>query len=111
MAEGPPPSVPAVQQPATRQPRRQPMVLGGLLVLIGAILLVPQFVRVDIGHYGWPVFVIAPGVVILVVAITARGAISEGLAILGSVITVTGLLLLSQNATDHYERWAYVWAL
>jgi hypothetical protein len=87
------------------------MVLGGLLVLIGAILLVPQFVRVDIGHYGWPVFVIAPGVVILFVAITARGAISEGLAILGSVVTVTGLLLLYQDATDHYESWAYVWAL
>ena len=115
MAEGPPPSAPAVQGPATsqapRQPRRQSMVLGGLLILIGAILLVGQFVRIDIGHYGWPFFVIAPGILILFVALTARGAVSEGLAILGSIITVSGLLLLYQNATDHFESWAYAWAL
>ena len=111
MVEGPPPNAPAVQPPATRQPRRQSVVLGGLLVLIGALLLLGQFVRFDIGHYGWPFFIIIPGVAILILAITARGAISEGLAILGSVITVTGLLLLYQNATDHFESWAYAWAL
>jgi len=111
MAEGPPPSPRDVPPPAIRQPRRPSTVLGGLLVLIGALLLAGQFVRVDIGHYGWPFLVIGPGVVILFIAITATGAISEGLAILGSVITVTGLLLLYQNATDHFESWAYVWAL
>jgi hypothetical protein len=87
------------------------MVLGGLLVLIGAILLVGQLVRIDVGHYGWPFFVIAPGVVILFVALMARGALGEGLAILGSIITVTGLILLYQNATDHFESWAYAWTL
>src|SRR5438309_8896706 len=93
-------------------PRRRPsMVMGGLLVLVGAILLLGQFVRVDIGHYGWPFFLIVPGVAILVVALTARGALGEGLAILGSIITVTGLILLYQNATDHFESWAYAWTL
>jgi len=87
------------------------MVLGGLLVVIGAILLAGQFVRIEIGHYGWPFFVIAPGVVILFLALTARGAVSEGLAILGSIITVSGLILLYQNSTDHFESWAYAWAL
>src|SRR5260370_6027146 len=96
---------------ASRQSRRPSMVLGGLLVLIGAILLLGQFVRIDIGRYGWPFFMIAPGVVILFVALTARGAISEGLAVLGSIITVTGLILLFQDATDHFESWAYAWAL
>src|SRR3979411_737012 len=96
---------------ASRRTRRPSVVLGGLLVLIGAIWLVGQFIRIDIGHYGWPVFVIAPGVVILLVALTARGALGEGLAILGSIITVTGLILLYQNATDHFESWAYAWAL
>jgi hypothetical protein len=95
---------------APRQ-RRPSMVLGGLLVLIGAILLVGQLVRIDVGHYGWPFFVIAPGVVILFVALMARGALGEGLAILGSIITVTGLILLYQNATDHFESWAYAWTL
>src|ERR1700738_2960200 len=96
---------------APRRSRSSSMVLGGLLVLIGAIWLVGQFVRIDIGHYGWPFFVIAPGVVILFLALTARGALGEGLAILGSIITVTGLILLYQNATDHFESWAYAWAL
>src|SRR2546422_4829324 len=115
MAEGLPPSAPVAQAPATSQtavrPRRQSTVLGGLLVVIGAILLLGQFVRIDIGHYGWPFFVIAPGVLLLVMALTARGAVSEGLAIAGSIMAVSGLILLYQNSTDHFESWAYAWAL
>jgi hypothetical protein len=115
MAEAPPASGPGGRGPDINQPprdrRRQSMVLGGLFVLIGAILLAGQFVRVDLGHYGWPFFVIAPGILILFVALTARGAVSEGLAIVGSIITVSGLILLFQAATDHYESWAYAWAL
>ena len=96
---------------ATRRPRRPSIVLGGLLVLVGAVLLVGQLVHIDVGHYGWPFFVIAPGVLILFVALMARGALGEGLAILGSIIAVTGLILLYQNATDHFESWAYAWTL
>jgi hypothetical protein len=113
MVEGPSGSDPAgpgrAISPTPR--RRQSMILGGLFVLIGAVLLAGQFVRVDLGHYGWPFFVIAPGILILFVALTARGAVSEGLAILGSIITVSGLLLLYQNATGHFESWSYGWAL
>src|SRR6267143_4693025 len=101
---------PAISQPS-RGARRPSMVLGGLLVLIGAILLAGQFVRVDIGHYGWPFFVIGPGILSRFVALTARGAVSEGLAIFGSIVTVSGLILLVQDATDHYESWAYAWTL
>ena len=115
MPEGLPPLAPTVDEPATspatHPPRRQSMLLGGLLVLVGAVLLLGQFVRIDVGHYGWPFFVIAPGVLILFVALSARGMVGEGLAILGSIITVTGLILLYQNATDHFESWAYAWAL
>jgi hypothetical protein len=38
----------------------------------------------------------------------ARGS---GLTIAGSMLTMTGLVLLYQNATDHWESWAYAWAL
>jgi hypothetical protein len=82
-----------------------------VLVLLGALLLLGQFVHIDLGHYGWPLFVIIPGVALVVLALTSRGAVAEGLAILGSIITVTGLILLYQNATDHFESWAYAWAL
>ena len=111
----PPANDPGAPAPVSSQParrgRRQSTVIGALFVLIGAILLAGQFVRVDIGHYGWPFFVIVPGLLILFVALTARGAVSEGLAILGSIVTVTGLILFFQDATDHYESWAYAWAL
>src|SRR2546427_12232268 len=102
MAEGLPPSAPVVQGPATSQTpvrqRRQSTVLGGLLVLIGAILLIGQFVRVDIGHYGWPFFVIASGVLLIVVALTARCPVDGGLAIAGSIIAECELILLDQDA-------------
>jgi hypothetical protein len=116
MAEEPSASAPGAApgpaiSPPSRGGRRPSMILGGLLVLIGAILLAGQFVRVDIGHYGWPFFVIVPGVLILFVALSARGAVSEGLAILGSIVTVSGLILLLQDATEHYESWAYAWTL
>jgi hypothetical protein len=115
MADGPPPRPSAGKEAvinlAPHPSRRPSVILGGLLVLVGAILLLSQFVQLDIGRYGWPFFVIVPGVVILFGALTARGAVSEGLAILGSIVTVTGLILLFQNATDHFESWAYAWAL
>ena len=94
-----------------RPARRRTAIFGGGLILVGAILLAGQLIGVDLGRYGWPLFVIGPGVLILVIALTATGVVSEGLAITGSLITVTGLILLYQNATDHFESWAYAWAL
>src|ERR1700682_2681652 len=94
-----------------RQSFRPSVVAGGWLVRIGALWLLGQFVNIDVGHYGWPFFVIAPGIGILFLALTSRGALGEGPATLGSIVTVTGLILLYQNATDHFESWAYAWAL
>jgi hypothetical protein len=99
-----------MSEPAPRRPR-QATVLGGLLIVVGALLLLGQFVSIDVGHYGWPLFVIVPGVLILVLALTSSGAVSEGLAIAGSSVTMSGLILFYQNATDHFESWAYAWAL
>lgn len=116
MAEGgTPPNAPVVRRPVASGLNdgwpRQSTAIGGLLILIGLILFVGNFVRIDLGHYGWPLFVIAPGVLLIVVSLTSRGFVGEGLAIAGSIITVTGLILLYQNSTDHFESWAYAWAL
>ncbi|MDQ6709251.1 MAG: hypothetical protein M3Z11_01700 [Candidatus Dormibacteraeota bacterium] len=86
-------------------------VLGGLLILVGAVLLLGRVTSIDLGRYGWPLFVILPGVLILMLASSNRGAISEGLAIMGSLLTVTGLILLYQNSTGRFESWAYAWPL
>jgi len=123
MREGAPPSAlvapehvasadPGQVSSGTPTPRlRQSTMVGGLLVLIGVILLIGQFVHLDLGHYGWPFFIIVPGIALLVVALAGRGVIGEALVIAGSIITVTGLILLYQNSTDHFESWAYAWAL
>src|SRR5438094_4713895 len=46
------------------------LILGLLLVLVGAAYLFGQYVprplfAVDLGHYGWPLFVIVPGLALL----------------------------------------------
>lgn len=107
-----PPGSRVASKPGRSSPFSGPSTtLGLLLVLLGVLLLIGQLTQIDIGHYGWPLFVIVPGIVLLVLALSSRGAVSEGLAILGSVLTVSGLILLYQNATDHFESWAYAWAL
>jgi len=115
MDEGAPPSAPVLPGPGPSRPDsgrpRQSTLIGGILVVIGAVFLIGQIVHVDIGHYGWPFVIIILGVVLLLGALTSRGFASEGLAILGSITAMTGLILLVQNSTGHFSSWAYTWAL
>lgn len=115
MAEGAPPNAPPAPKPAPsvvdRWRLRPSTVLGGLLILVGVVLLLGQLLRIDLGHYGWPLWIIVPGVLLMFLAVTSRGFFGEGLAIAGSITTMTGLILLVQNSTDHFNSWAYAWAL
>jgi hypothetical protein len=86
-------------------------VLGGLLVLLGILVLAGQAVDVDVGEVGWPFFVIVPGLGLLGLGLTAAGRVGEVLAMVGGVISVNGLVLLVQNATDRFDTWAYAWTL
>jgi hypothetical protein len=85
--------------------------LGGLLLLLGVVVLLAQAVELDLGRVGWPFFVIVPGVVLLGLGLTASGRSGVVLATAGGVVTMTGLVLLAQNATDRFETWAYAWTL
>jgi hypothetical protein len=85
--------------------------LGGLLLLVGILVLLGQALDLDLGRVGWPVFVIVPGLGLLGLGLAATGRLGEVLAMAGGVVTVTGLVLLVQNATDRFETWAYAWAL
>ena len=84
-------------------------VLGVLLVVVGLVFLVGQQLNVDVTYVGWPLFVIGPGLALLALGLTQRHG--RGLTIAGSIVTIVGLVLLYQNATDHWESWAYAWAL
>jgi hypothetical protein len=90
------------------------LALGGALIILGAIALGLQLTDVDLtdwlGGSGWTLFVIVPGIALLVAGLIFTEA-GLGLSIAGSIITIVGLLLLYQDANDHYESWAYAWAL
>ena len=84
-------------------------LIGVVLVLLGALLLLSQL-GVDLFSAGWPFFVIGPGLLFFLAMVT-RGRRGAPLAIPGSIITTVGLILLYQNASGHWESWAYAWTL
>jgi hypothetical protein len=83
--------------------------LGGVLILVGVIFFIGQWLDIDWGAATWPFYVIAPGLAMLAFGLTQRNG--SGLAVAGSIVTMVGLVLLYQNATDRWESWAYAWAL
>jgi hypothetical protein len=91
------------------------IVIAFILISIGLLFLIVQWVDVDlghtIGHYLWPFFVIVPGVLLFWFALSLKGAESDGLAIFASIVTMTGLVLLFQTITGLWATWAYAWAL
>lgn len=77
---------------------------------LGLLLLVSQIFGISLIAVGWPFFVIIPGALFLMAAFSGGQKVA-GLAFPGAIITGTGLLLLYQSITGHWESWAYAWAL
>ncbi len=82
---------------------------GVILIVLGLVFFAGQQLNLDIGQAAWPFYVIAPGVALATLGLTQRRG--SGLTIAGSIVTMVGLVLLYQNATNHWESWAYAWAL
>lgn len=95
--------------------RASGIFLGLLLIVIGAVLLaVNSFgmeLPFDFGRIGWPIFVIAPGLALLIIGLIASGEAGVGLAVAGGIVTTVGLILIYQSSTQHWTSWAYAWAL
>jgi hypothetical protein len=91
--------------------RRATVAIGALLIVLGAAFLLARQVGIDLGSFGWPLFVIVPGVVLFALAFAVGGRGGSGLAIAGGITTVTGLVLAFQNSTGLWATWAYAWAL
>ncbi|PKO13265.1 MAG: hypothetical protein CVU39_19840 [Chloroflexi bacterium HGW-Chloroflexi-10] len=87
------------------------LLFGGMLVGLGIIILLGQIFHFNVARLIWPFFIITPGVILLVVANRPKAQASEPLIVIGSIITMTGLLLLYQTLTHHWASWAYAWAL
>jgi hypothetical protein len=66
--------------------------------------------HIDPSEISWPLWILVPGALLLVIALVG-GRAAAGLAIPGSILTTIGLILFYQDATQHWESWAYAWAL
>ena len=102
--------------PSTTSPGRSPdsdgvptIAIGLVLVVVGAVLFAGQMAGIGIEDVGWPFFVIAAGVAVLVIGLLVAN--EQGMVIGGTITTTVGLVLLYQNNTGRWESWAYAWAL
>jgi hypothetical protein len=96
------------QRPAARPGA----IVGGiLLIVIGLGALAARSLDIDLGRLGWPIWVIGPGIALLAMSVIIGGPGAVGMAIGGAVTTTVGLILAYQDATGHWESWAYAWAL
>ncbi len=94
-----------------RSSSNQAATVGGIvLVGLGVLFLVQQAIGFDLGRYGWPLFVMLPGLALLAAfALGPRGA--AGLAVPGCVVTMVGMILAIQNTFNLWATWAYAWGL
>ncbi|MDP2857903.1 MAG: hypothetical protein Q8P50_07995 [Bacillota bacterium] len=87
-----------------------------LLIVVGlffsAITYFPGHVNAE---KWWPSFILLPGIAMLGAGIAGRlsgGRSGVGpMAIPGCIVSTVGLILLYANVTNHWEAWAYAWAL
>lgn len=84
--------------------------IGGFLILLGIVFLLGQLLNIALWGFLWPFVIIAFGALFFVAMMTG-GKDAAWLAIPGSIITMTGLILLYQNSFRQWESWAYAWAL
>ena len=85
------------------------VAIGLVLVVVGAILFAGQVAGIGIEDIGWPFFVIAAGIAILLIGLVVAN--EQGMVIGGTVVTTVGLVLFYQDQTGRWESWAYAWAL
>lgn len=86
------------------------VIIGSILVIVGVMWLIGQFVVGSFWAVSWPLFVILPGLIFFA-GMLWGGKQAAGLAIPGTIITVTGLVLFYQNLTGQWWTWSFIWAL
>jgi hypothetical protein len=88
--------------------KRDSLVWGVILILLGAGFLVFQLFPDLFGGFAWPWILPAIGAIFVVASLIGR---IGGLMIPGVVLLTLGGIFLYQTNTGNWESWAYVWAL
>lgn len=103
-----PPYVAPRPRPATSRGGGSSAALGVVLVVVGLFALGVVVFGIDLTQYGWPLFVIIPGLTLLVVGFLGGG---PGASVPGGIVTMLGLVLAYQSSSGDWASWAFAWAL
>ena len=88
--------------------RRLPLFAGLLLIVIGGVLLVDQFIPEWDIEVSWPWIIIAVGVGLLMLGmLTGAPAMAVPACIVGGI----GGILLYQDVSGNWSSWSYLWTL
>jgi len=89
--------------------RRRSSLAGGLvLILLGVVFLVTQWVPGLKVWFDWPLIIVGVGLALLIIGLLAG---TPDMAVPACNVGGIGGLLYWQNATGRWESWAYAWAL
>ena len=104
----PPPYVNAVPY-ATRVRRAgSSAALGVVLVVLGLFALLVALTGYDLTQNGWPLFILIPGLTLLVAGFISFGSVAT---IPGGIVTMLGVVLAYTSSTGHWAVLAYAWSL
>lgn len=107
-APPPAPYVEAVPYAPKKAGGNSTAALGIVLVVVGLFALLIVLSGVDLTQNGWPLFIIIPGLTLLVVGFISFGAVAT---VPGGIVTMLGLVLAYANSTGDWPVWAYAWSL
>lgn len=93
-----------------RSMNRGTLVVGSVLIVVGILFLVASILGRSVIGVWWPVFIVAVGLLFFLPLTLPEGGWGA-FAIPGSIVTMTGLVLLFQNIFSAWASWAYAWAL
>lgn len=86
------------------------IVIGVILIALGIFSLFERLFTFINWDFLWPLILVGVGAAFfigMVLGDKTRG----GLAVPGSILIMVGLILFVMNITNHWEAWAYAWAL
>ena len=91
---------------------RTQLVLGLLLIVVAGWLIATR-IKPDLANiinltFEWPMWVMFAGATLLVIGLLVG---EPEMAVPASIVAGIGGILYYQNATNHWESWAYLWTL
>jgi hypothetical protein len=66
--------------------------LGVLLIVLGSLFFAGQAIGFDVGRFGWPFFVIIPGLAVSGVGLAVSDPSGERITPLGAALTMAGVI-------------------